>query len=151
VLAAQREGNRRLASMLRPLNLTPSQAEVARVLEEHAPISLGELGGLLVCETGVSPSRLVDRMVATGLVQRAPSPQDRRQVLLSLTAEGEAAAAAVREIEEEFYAGIQHAGSDADAAAVFRFLEAVTQGSPAGEALQRRMAAGEDAASPIPR
>ena len=39
VLAAQREGNRMLAKGLHPLGLTPSQAEVLRVLQDHQPLS----------------------------------------------------------------------------------------------------------------
>src|SRR3954451_20095746 len=68
VLAIQREGNRLLAAELRPLGITPSQAEVLRVLRDHGPLTLNALGGLLVCETGNSPSRLVDCLVAQGLV-----------------------------------------------------------------------------------
>src|SRR5262245_7452406 len=70
VLAIQREGNRLLAAELRPLGITPSQAEVLRVLRDHGPLTLNALGDLLVCETGNSPSRLVDRLVAQGLVKR---------------------------------------------------------------------------------
>ena len=62
ILAAQREGNRLFADVLRPLHLTPSQAEVLRVLQDHEPLSLIALGDLLVCETG-SPSRLVQGLV----------------------------------------------------------------------------------------
>ena len=59
VLAAQREGNRRLTRELRAIGLTPSQSEVMRILGDHAPLSLTGLGELLVCESGTQPSRLV--------------------------------------------------------------------------------------------
>jgi len=36
----QREGNRLLAAELRPLGVTPSQAEVLRVLGDHGPLTL---------------------------------------------------------------------------------------------------------------
>lgn len=78
ILAIQREGNRLLAAELRPLGVTPSQAEVLRVLSDHQPLTLNALGELLVCETGNSPSRLVDRLVAQDLVQRDTDPHDRR-------------------------------------------------------------------------
>jgi len=52
VLAIQREGNRLLAAELKPLGITPSQAEVLRVLRDYGPLTLNALGGLLVCETG---------------------------------------------------------------------------------------------------
>ncbi|WP_322768211.1 MarR family transcriptional regulator, partial [Frankia sp. Cr1] len=87
VLAVQREGDRMLVGILRPFGLTPSQAEVIAVLAEYAPISLAELGRLLVCEAG-SPSRLVDSLVRKGLVYRRHSRTDRRSVQLQLTSAG---------------------------------------------------------------
>ena len=93
ILAVQREGSRRLAARLRDAGLTPAQAEVLDVLRDRAPLSLAELGRLLVCETG-SPSRLVDALVQRGLVARTPSPQDRRVVSLTLTEAGREAQAA---------------------------------------------------------
>ena len=93
ILAVQREGSRRLAARLRDAGLTPAQAEVLDVLRDRAPLSLAELGRLLVCETG-SPSRLVDALVQRGLVTRTPSPQDRRVVSLALTEAGREAQAA---------------------------------------------------------
>src|SRR5215510_10529770 len=102
ILAAQREGNRLIAEALRPLGLTPSQAEVLRVLQDHEPLSLIALGDLLVCETG-SPSRLVQGLVEDGLVERLPSPTDKRMVTLSLTNQGREMAAKVGALESEFY------------------------------------------------
>jgi DNA-binding MarR family transcriptional regulator len=138
VLAAQRAGNLLLSDRLRPLNLTTAQAEVIRVLDDNQPMTIGDLGGMLVCETGSNPSRLVERLVSTGLVQRQPAPDDRRRVTLTLTDAGEKAAADVRDIENEFYAELDRASSKADAEAVIRFLEAVTAGSAAANALNTR-------------
>lgn len=139
VLAAQRAGNLLLSDRLRPLNLTTAQAEVIRVLDDNQPMTIGDLGGMLVCETGSNPSRLVERLVSTGLVQRQPAPDDRRRVTLTLTDAGEKAAADVRDIENEFYAELDRASSKADAEAVIRFLEAVTAGSAAANALNTRI------------
>jgi DNA-binding MarR family transcriptional regulator len=141
VLAAQRAGNLRLSEQLRPLNLTTAQAEAIRVLDDNQPMTLGGLGGMLVCETGSNPSRLIDRLVATGLIRRASAPGDRRQVMLTLSPEGEAAAAAVRDIENEFYEDLDRASSGVDLGSVIRFLEAVTAGSAAASALDNRIAA----------
>lgn len=92
ILAAQREGSRRFAAWLRSANLTPAQAEVLEVLRGRSPLTLAELGRLLVCETG-SPSRLVDGLVRRGLVVRMPGQDDRRVVGLALTPAGQAAIA----------------------------------------------------------
>ena len=141
VLAAQREGNRMLAAALRPLGLTPSQAEVLRVLGDHAPLTLTGLGEMLVCESGTNPSRLVDRMVELGLVDRAtPDAGDRRQVILQLTAKGRELEGAVRGIEEAMYAGLDGDGTDAELATVIAVLERVVAGHPSGDAIAARVA-----------
>ena len=138
VLAAQREGNRAFARHLRPLGLTPSQAEVLRLLDERQPLSLTGLGELLVCESGTNPSRLVDRLVTTGLVRRDVAEHDRRNVELSLTDDGRTAAGRVAEVEAELYQFIDGALGDRDPSPVTDFLWALVAGRPAGDALSRR-------------
>jgi DNA-binding MarR family transcriptional regulator len=139
VLAANSEGKRQLAQQLRPLGLTPSQAEVLRVLADHAPLTLNGLGSLLVCESGSSPSRLVDRAVAQGLVNRRPGTTDGREVELTLTPEGERLAVEVAVIEDAMYAAID-AISDQDIPVTLGFLRSFVSGSPSGDALARRIA-----------
>lgn len=137
VLAAQRDGNRMLSQGLRPLGLTPSQAEVLRVLQDHQPLSLMELGGLLVCETG-SPSRLVGGLVGAGLVERTPSEADKRMVALSLTREGEEAALGVVEVEAVLHRAISEALNRSTLSGAVEALRMLVAGRPAGEALSRR-------------
>jgi len=139
VLAANSEGKRQLAQQLRPLGLTPSQAEVLRVLADHAPLTLSGLGSLLVCESGSSPSRLVDRVVAQGLVNRRPGTTDGREVELTLTPEGERLAVEVAVIEDAMYAAIDAIGGQ-DARPTRDFLRTFVDGSPSGQALARRIA-----------
>jgi MarR family transcriptional regulator, organic hydroperoxide resistance regulator len=139
-LGAQREGNRWLANELRPLGLTPSQAEVLRVLGDAAPLSLSTLGELLVCESGTNPSRLVDRLVAAGLVERRPLETDRRAVVLTLTAKGEKLERRVRSIEDAMYAELDQAGSPAEVATAIEFLQLFVVGRPSGDALAARIA-----------
>jgi DNA-binding MarR family transcriptional regulator len=137
VLAAQREGNRMLAQGLRPLGLTPSQAEVLCVLQEHQPLSLMELGGLLVCETG-SPSRLVRGLVEAGLVERTPSEADKRVVTLSLTHKGEEAASGIAEVETVLHDTISEAFDEDELSGTLAALRRLVAGRRAGEALARR-------------
>src|SRR5258707_7221337 len=101
ILAAQREGSRLYAERVRPLGLSPSQAEVLSVLHEAQPLSLIEVGERLVCETG-SPSRLVNGLVQAGLVERVASATDQRKVSLSLTPRGEEVYAQVLDVEQQF-------------------------------------------------
>ncbi|HEX6325831.1 MAG TPA: MarR family transcriptional regulator [Jiangellaceae bacterium] len=138
ILAIQREGNRRLAADLRPLGVTPSQAEVLRVLADHQPLTLLGLGELLVCETGGSPSRLVDRLVTAGLIQRTTNPADRRQVTLTLTRDGEGVAGRVAVVEHDLYRLIDEGTTGTpldDAIVVLRRLASLF---PAGQAVARR-------------
>lgn len=138
VLGAQREGNRLLGQALRPLNLTPSQAEVLRVLHDRQPLTLNRLGQLLICESGSSPSRLIDRLVAVDLVHRETSADDRRQVTLTLTEQGVRLAQQVAEVENELYRKIDAALEEHDDQALTGFLTAFIAGLPAGQALDRR-------------
>src|SRR4051812_2621194 len=138
ILAAQREGSRLFAEALRPLSLTPSQAEVLRVLQEHAPLSLIALGDLLVCETG-SPSRLVQGLVEDGLVERLASATDKRMVTLSLSNQGREIAAKVAVLESQFYAANAPMMKDARLPELLGLLWRFVEGRPAGMALARRM------------
>jgi DNA-binding MarR family transcriptional regulator len=138
ILAAQREGNRLFADALRPLHLTPSQAEVLRVLQDHEPLSLIALGDLLVCETG-SPSRLVQGLVEAGLVERMPSSTDKRMVTLTLTNAGRELAAKVGVLEAQFYEANADLVKDAPLLEILGLLWRFVEGKPAGIALARRM------------
>jgi DNA-binding MarR family transcriptional regulator len=144
ILAIQREGNRLLAAELRPLGVTPSQAEVLRVLRDHGPLTLSALGGLLVCETGNSPSRLVDRLVAQGLVQRDTDPDDRRYLALSLTTDGKALSKRIVAAEEVLHDAIDQLVAGQPVDETITTLRALAGAFPAGEALARRRAAEGD-------
>jgi DNA-binding MarR family transcriptional regulator len=147
ILAAQREGNRLLGQALRPLGITSSQAEVIRILQDRGSLTLNGLGDLLVCESGNSPSRLVDRLASAGLVNRQVSAHDRRHIELSLTEEGLRLARQIIEIEEDLYRSIDAAAEGHDLDEITGFLRAFVAGLPAGQALARRIAA-EQGASP---
>jgi MarR family transcriptional regulator, organic hydroperoxide resistance regulator len=138
ILAIQREGNRLLAAELRPLGVTPSQAEVLRVLSDHQPLTLNALGELLVCETGNSPSRLVDRLVAQGLVQRDTDPHDRRYVTLVLTADGTRLSGRITLVEERLYGTIDGLVTGQPVDKALRMLRALASAFPAGHAVARR-------------
>lgn len=138
VLAAQREGNRQLSAALKPLGITPSQAEVIQLLADHSQLSISELGKLLVCESGTNPSRLVDRLVAGGYLQRATDPADRRSVILALTGQGGELAGTIKQIENALYHAIDQRSAGLDISATLHCLRALVDGEPSGHALARR-------------
>jgi DNA-binding MarR family transcriptional regulator len=143
ILAAQREGNRQLTAMLSEIGVTPAQSEALRIIADHGPLALRELGDMLVCDTGTSPSRIVDRLVAAGLVGRTASEHDRRQVRLTLTPQGRDKARQVAEIEDQLYDLLDRASEGMHIEAFVTFLHAFTRQSPAGLALANRLAAEE--------
>jgi DNA-binding MarR family transcriptional regulator len=134
----QREGNRILTEALRPLDLTPSQAEVLRVLQDHQPLSLVELGSLLICESG-SPSRLVNGLVASGLIKRVQSATNGRMVTLTLTDKGEETATRVGAVEAELDKYSTNTLEDFSPSEGIALLRRFVEGRPAGEALARRI------------
>ena len=136
VLAAQREGNRRLAAELLPLELTPAQAEILRILGDHTGLTVNGVGEMLVCDSGINPSRLVDRLVRAGLVGRTADASDRRRVRLALTAEGLRVEGEVRLIEDAMYSEIDTLPGVAQLVGT---LTSLVAGQPAGEALKRRI------------
>jgi DNA-binding MarR family transcriptional regulator len=81
---------------LRSLGLTKARAHLVHLLGAGGPSTQRDLAEAL----GVTPRNvtgLVDALVAGGLVERAPHPTDRRATLVTLTAEGSALAAGMRE------------------------------------------------------
>lgn len=96
IKAGQRIFERWTNQAMRPLGLTGAQADALTVIRQAEPLSLKELGELLIAEAG-HPSRLVDRLVEAGLVERLEADDDRRRVVLSLTAEG-------RQLEDKAFA-----------------------------------------------
>ncbi len=141
VLAVQRDGNRELASELRPLGVTPAQAEVIGVLAGAGrPLTVSEVGELLVCEPG-SPSRLVSSLVAAGLVARSAHERDGRAAALSLTEDGTRLARRIRSAEQRFHEQLgSRLGSQRETDAALRALRRVAGDGASAAALERRRA-----------
>lgn len=70
-----------------------------------------------------STSRLVDTLVARGLVDRVPDPNDRRAVRLTVTAAGEAAMARIKSAHAEALSRIVAELGQADACELSRLIE----------------------------
>lgn len=72
------------------LGLTPQQHQALLVVRTHAgprPITVSEFAERLLIKNH-SALGLVDRLVARGLLSRAPAAEDRRRVSLTLTTAG---------------------------------------------------------------
>jgi DNA-binding MarR family transcriptional regulator len=144
ILAAQREGNQLLAQGLEPLAVTPSQAEVLRILADHGPLPLLGVGRLLVCEPG-SPSRLVKTLASRRLVSCRRDKADRRSLVISLTGDGERLAAEVKRVEARLHAMIDLAVPAESAKALIALLGPLVGNGPHGVALLNRLKASRGA------
>ena len=145
VLALQREGNRQLTEALRPIGLSPAQAEVMQVLYQFGKLSLIELGERLVCETG-SPSRLVKDMVKEGLIDRKPDPRDGRALHLSLTEKGITLIEKVNQIEDTYNQSVAALADDLPIPleTALEVLYKLVADTPAGQAVILRKRGPED-------
>jgi MarR family transcriptional regulator, organic hydroperoxide resistance regulator len=137
VKAAQRALEQVTNEAMRPLGVTGPQADAITVIGQAGPLSLKELGELLIAEAG-HPSRLVDRLVEAGFVARRAGGEDRRRVELSLTPKGRrlekrilAAREQVRELALEVL-------GDRDIAPTLELLRHMLQVSPLAEVIARR-------------
>jgi len=139
ILAAQRENNRAFARLLASTGLTPSQAEILVVLGEFGPLSLRDLGAMIVCEAG-SPSRVVEALVQRGLVDRQSDPRDRRAVLLDLSTAGRDLVPTLQAIERELDQGAAGQLDPAQLAVVADVLRELLRGTRDGLALEGRFA-----------
>ena len=143
--AVHRESERRLSEGLAPLNVTPAQAEALIVLQMAQPISLGDLGDLLIAEGG-HPSRLVDRLVRNGWVERVVATNDRRRLVLSLTASGGNLVEQIKSVREQLCEDKRSLLEDTDLSSTMALFEGYLLGSPWWETVERRRALGRQRA-----
>jgi DNA-binding MarR family transcriptional regulator len=103
-------------------DLSMAQFRAVGFLRRNAGASLGEVA-TRVDVTLSAASKLVDGLVTRGLVSREPSPGDRRYVVLSLTAHGEALLASARDATRARLGETLARLPDEDLATVERALE----------------------------
>lgn len=102
--------------------LTRPRAELLWRLHRQSPMTQRELSQALRC-TPRNVTDLVDALEAAGLVARGPHPTDRRATLVSLTAQGQAAAAWMQAGYQELAANLFAHLSGAELAAFTSVLD----------------------------
>jgi MarR family transcriptional regulator, organic hydroperoxide resistance regulator len=137
VKAIQRELEQQANAVMRPLGLTAAQADALTVIGRAGPLSLGELGDLLIAESG-HPSRLVDRLVGAGLVERRPADSDRRRVELSLTARGRRVERRAAEARERLFELAREAVGERDLSPALELLRELVRHTQFAELIARR-------------
>jgi DNA-binding MarR family transcriptional regulator len=150
VKAIQRELEQQANAAMRPLGLTAAQADALIVIRQAGPLSLGELGDLLIAESG-HPSRLVDRLVESGLVERRPAASDRRRVELSLTARGRRLATRAEAARERLLELGRAAIGERDLAPALDLLRELVEHTQFAELVARRRALTAQSSAPSSR
>ncbi|GLW97467.1 MarR family transcriptional regulator [Microtetraspora sp. NBRC 16547] len=79
--------NRRLRKQAAQHSLTPTQLATLAAVERHTAMTPGELAEHEKVQPP-SMTRVIAKLEERGLLARSPHPKDRRQVTLSVTAEG---------------------------------------------------------------
>ncbi|GAA3283775.1 MarR family transcriptional regulator [Nesterenkonia halobia] len=115
------------ARLLRDLDLAPGQELVLMQLWHHEPRSQAELTRELAVEPPTMAKTLA-RLEAAGMVTRERSAEDRRQVLVALTAKGRALEDQVGAAWAELERRTVEALSDAEQQELARLLSRVRDG-----------------------
>jgi MarR family transcriptional regulator, organic hydroperoxide resistance regulator len=139
IKAANRELEHRTADLMRPLGITAQQADAIYVIGKAEPLSLKDLGGLLIAEGG-HPSRLVDRLVEAGWVARVPAPDDGRRVVVTLTRAGRELHEHIQTNRENLLDFARSLMEDVDLDATLHFFRVLLQHSDYHELIARRRA-----------
>ncbi|BDR60605.1 winged helix DNA-binding protein [Lactobacillus xylocopicola] len=69
IKAADKEGEAQFARMLVPLDVTPSQNEILKILSKNNGLSIAQIGDMLICGSD-NPSRLVERLLNKGMIEK---------------------------------------------------------------------------------
>ena len=137
VKAIDRELQRRINDAMASLGVTAAQADALVVIGQSGRISLKELGDLLIAEGG-HPSRLVDRLVEAGLVERRAAEEDRRRVELSLTPAGRRVVKRIADSREQLTELGRQLIPQRDLNAALKALRRMLEYTPHAELVARR-------------
>ncbi len=109
-----------------PLNLSVHQFRTLMFLHRHEGASLSDAADHLGLSLP-SVSKLIDGLVARGVVAREAHPRDRRRVTLTLTASGRSSLQTVREAAQAHLARILTALPPAQRATVMQAMRALRE------------------------
>ena len=111
-------------TLLKPHGITPEQFNILRILrgQKGKPIALRDISNRMI-DKNSNTSRLVDKLLAKGLVQREACPADRRRVDIVLTASGQQITEALKNIMDRELSSMGDVWSQEDARAAIQVLE----------------------------
>ncbi len=111
---------------LSPFGLTSPQYFVFNALWMGDGISVGELGER-VCLDSSTLTGIIDRMEKSGYVERRPNPDDRRSVLVFLTAKARELGPSILEFADELDATLRQPSSQEEMDTFERVLRSLAE------------------------
>jgi len=87
MLIVDRYRDARIEQLLRPLNISLDAHRAMRIIHSRGSCTMGELADYAIIDR-TTLTRIIDQLVANGLVDRAKPPGDRRKIILTLTPAG---------------------------------------------------------------
>jgi DNA-binding MarR family transcriptional regulator len=90
------------------VKLTPSKLRALDLLAEHGGLRIGELAARVGVDD-TTATRLVDRLEELGVAERRGAEDDRRAIVVGLTAEGERIVASVATQRQLFFCDVLEA------------------------------------------
>ena len=89
IASVNRQLESELEERLRPGGVPIEQFRIFEVLDASEPCAMGEIAAQSLIEPPTL-TKIIDKMVADGLVYRSPDPNDRRRVLILMAPAGTA-------------------------------------------------------------
>lgn len=123
--AAHRSVHQQLSRRLKEEGVQVEAWRIMEVIDAEEAITMGRLAEIVLLAPPTL-TKLVDRMVADGLVQRQISPEDQRQVHLVLSALGEQKRDRVRRFAQEQEAALLERLGAENARLLHRALNTLT-------------------------
>ncbi|MEW2415057.1 MarR family transcriptional regulator [Streptomyces sp. NPDC046866] len=121
------------------VGLHPTDMQCVALLDmEPGPVSTGEVARLTGLTSG-SATRLVDRLVKAGIVERHADPNDRRRSLVALAPEARTRIGEAWETPGRAFGAVLERYSDAELAVIADFLHRAAE---VGRAQAQRLASG---------
>lgn len=110
--------------LLKPHGISPEQFNILRILrgQKGKPIALRDISNRMI-DKNSNTSRLVDKLLDKGLVQREACPADRRRVDIVLTASGQQITEALKNIMDQEMSSLGDVWSQKDARAAIEVLD----------------------------
>lgn len=138
IKGCERESMAIFDNLLKELKLTANQVEVLTVLSKYGPLSVKDLGNLLICEKK-SPSRLIRTLIKKNLLVKEQDQQDKRISLIALSTKGKKILPVVQAKDEAFNQLIaKHIPKQSEVKQLIQILTTYLKGTKSLEKIKRR-------------